>query len=157
MWLWRTPYLWFRAPGEPKYRIKWHWAHLRPEKDQPFSSCSVFKYCVTQRASSNSAAEASGMAVLWDRLVRYRSADGSEKYGIPLLDDTNQADSAKLAANGKLTVKVCTGKTALDASPTETTEIVEKLLGPLSVTEVPIIRCIGLNYKTHSRFECQSP
>jgi hypothetical protein len=29
---------------------------------------------------------------------------------------------------------------------------VHKLLGPLTKEDVPILRCVGLNYKTHSKY-----
>ncbi|KAE8442955.1 hypothetical protein EG329_002493 [Mollisiaceae sp. DMI_Dod_QoI] len=87
--------------------------------------------------------------VLWDRLVRYTSAGESKvKYGVPILSDPKD-DVAKLASKGQLKVKVCEGSDALSAIPIEKVETVQTLLGPLDEREVPIIRCIGLNYKTH--------
>lgn len=72
------------------------------------------------------------------------------RYGEPILSSSKGEDIARLADSGLLQVRVCTGNTALDAVPTEVVETAHKLLGPLSPAEVPIIRCIGLNYKTHS-------
>jgi len=90
--------------------------------------------------------------VSWDRLVRYTSTKGSNvKYGVPILSDPN-VDIANLASKGQLKVKVCKGNDALSAVPTEEVETVKTLLGPLDALEVPIIRCSGLNYKTHSKF-----
>lgn len=87
--------------------------------------------------------------VQWSRLVRYVSEDGQVKYGEPQLkseeDDVNQ-----LAHEGKLVVTVLEGSTPLTAKPTTKTETVAKLLGPLTPSDVSYIRCIGLNYKTHS-------
>lgn len=92
--------------------------------------------------------------VAWDRLVRYESEDapGHAKYGEPLLENSSPDDIADLAASGNLWVKVLEGSDALSAKPTENKEKVSKLLGPLAAEEVPIVRCIGLNYKTHSEF-----
>jgi hypothetical protein len=91
--------------------------------------------------------------VSWDRLVRYRSADTDKaKYGIPILSNPND-NIAELARTGHLKVKVCEGSDALSATPTEQVEVVQILLGPLDAREVPIVRCIGLNYKTHSKFQ----
>jgi len=88
-------------------------------------------------------------AVAWKRLVRYiSSADGSMKYGEPILEDDN-ADVAALAQQGKLKVHILEGSNPLDAKPTSHEDHVKSLLGPLRVEDVPIIRCIGLNYKTH--------
>jgi 2-keto-4-pentenoate hydratase/2-oxohepta-3-ene-1,7-dioic acid hydratase in catechol pathway len=88
--------------------------------------------------------------VEWDRLVRYVSkGDGKVYYGQPIL--SGGEDVAILAEQGKLSVMVCEGKDALSARPTTRNDEVERLLGPLLPEEVPIIRCIGLNYKTHIR------
>lgn len=87
--------------------------------------------------------------VAWKRLVRYiSSSDGSVKYGEPILEDAN-ADIAALAQQGKLKVHVLEGSNPLEAKPTSQEDHVKSLLGPLRVEDVPIIRCIGLNYKTH--------
>ena len=89
--------------------------------------------------------------VAWDRLVRYESQNepGQVKYGEPILEDSN-ADVAELARSGKLEVRVLEGGDALSATRSSATEMVGKLCGPLAASEVPIVRCVGLNYKTHS-------
>lgn len=85
----------------------------------------------------------------WSRLVRYISAkDAKTKYGEPIVESEN-ADIAAMAREGKLEVVVCEGSDALSAVPTGTKDSVKTLLGPLRPQEVPIIRCAGLNYKTH--------
>ncbi len=86
--------------------------------------------------------------VAWDRLVRYIASDGASKYGVPIASADDNI--AELSRKGELKVKVCTGSTALSAKPTDQTETVKTLLGPLTPQEVPYIRCVGLNYKTHS-------
>jgi 2-keto-4-pentenoate hydratase/2-oxohepta-3-ene-1,7-dioic acid hydratase in catechol pathway len=87
--------------------------------------------------------------IAWDRLVRYVSAsDGSVKYGQPILDSPD-ADVAALAKEGKLEVHVAEGGNPLAAKPGSQKDQVKSLLGPFRVEDVPIIRCIGLNYKTH--------
>lgn len=88
--------------------------------------------------------------VSWSRLVRYVGHDGNIRYGEPV-SEANDQDIAALAERGELHVHVCDGKTALTAQPTGQVEKAQKLLGPLQHAEVPIIRCIGLNYKTHSQ------
>jgi hypothetical protein len=52
-----------------------------------------------------------------------------------------------------LQVKVLQGDHPLSAIPTGQIEMVARLLGPLEPSNVPIIRCIGLNYKTHSTLQ----
>jgi 2-keto-4-pentenoate hydratase/2-oxohepta-3-ene-1,7-dioic acid hydratase in catechol pathway len=87
--------------------------------------------------------------IAWDRLVRYVSAsDGTVKYGQPILNSPD-VDVAALAKEGKLEVHVAEGGSPLAAQPGSQKDQVKSLLGPFRVEDVPIIRCIGLNYKTH--------
>jgi hypothetical protein len=87
--------------------------------------------------------------VPWTRLVRFVGVgDKDIKYGEPIADSSSNI--AELAKNGKLKVRVCEGDNPFLATPTETIATVKLLLGPLRPSDVPIIRCIGLNYKTHS-------
>jgi 2-keto-4-pentenoate hydratase/2-oxohepta-3-ene-1,7-dioic acid hydratase in catechol pathway len=87
--------------------------------------------------------------IAWDRLVRYVSAsDGNVKYGQPILSSPD-VDVAALAKEGKLEVYVAEGDNPLAARPGSQKDQVKSLLGPFRVEDVPIIRCIGLNYKTH--------
>lgn len=90
--------------------------------------------------------------VAWDRLVRYvpQGAEDTIRYGDPVLAESEIDNVAHLAAEGNLKVKVLQGDNPLDAQPTGEVDTVGKLLGPLAAADVPIIRCIGLNYKTHS-------
>jgi len=91
----------------------------------------------------------SSKLIAWDRLVRYVSAsDGTVKYGQPILDSPD-ANVAALAKEGKLEVHVAEGSDPLAARPGSQKDQVKSLLGPFRVEDVPIIRCIGLNYKTH--------
>ncbi|KAK5134584.1 hypothetical protein LTR08_006370 [Meristemomyces frigidus] len=85
----------------------------------------------------------------WDRLVRYVSAkDGKVRYGEPIVSGS-KPDIDELALKGGLKVKVLEGATPLQAAPTGEEDEVKELLGPLTPKDVPIIRCTGLNYKTH--------
>lgn len=86
----------------------------------------------------------------WDRLIRYVSAkDGEVKYGEPIVNDS-KPDIDALAQKGGLKVNVLEGPTPVEAKQTGEEDEVKELLGPLTPRDVPIIRCIGLNYKTHS-------
>lgn len=89
--------------------------------------------------------------VAWTRLVRFVAADGdgSVQYGEPIVEGPS-TDIAKLARDGKLEVHVCSGEDVFSAKTTSEKRLVKKLLGPLRPEEVPIVRCIGLNYKSHS-------
>lgn len=88
----------------------------------------------------------------WKRLIRYVSAkDGSIKYGEPIIpSDDTRPDIDALAQKGGLKVKVLAGDSPLSAKPTGEEDEVKQLLGPLTPEDVPIVRCVGLNYKTHS-------
>jgi hypothetical protein len=65
--------------------------------------------------------------------------------------NTASPDIDELAASGKLRVKVLEGATPVEAKHTGDEDEVKKLLGPLTPKDVAIVRCIGLNYKTHSK------
>lgn len=83
--------------------------------------------------------------------MRYVSADGGViKYGEPILADP-KADIAQLAERGALSVEVLEGSDIFSAKSTNKKDVVKRLLGPLEPLDVPIVRCIGLNYKTHSK------
>lgn len=87
----------------------------------------------------------------WKRLIRYVSAqDGSVKYGEPIVSE-DKPDIDALAQKGGLKVKVLAGESPLLAKPTGEEDEVKQLLGPLEPKDVPIVRCVGLNYRTHSK------
>lgn len=85
----------------------------------------------------------------WSRLVRYENHDGQIRYGEPVLPSPD-SDIIQLAGKGDLEAKVCEGIDALSAQPTSKIEAVKTLLAPLTEAEVPYVRCVGLNYKSHS-------
>ncbi|PIB02978.1 Fumarylacetoacetate hydrolase domain-containing protein 2 [Cercospora beticola] len=94
----------------------------------------------------------STMAPAWTRLIRYVSAqDGATRLGDPIIpsSETSHPDIDALALSGNLKVKVLEGRVAVQATPTGQEDTVKTLLGPLTPQDVPIVRCIGLNYKTH--------
>lgn len=85
----------------------------------------------------------------WTRLVRYISAkDGKIHYGEPIVSETHP-DIDGLAQSGRLEVDVLEGETPFSAQKTGEQDQVKQLLGPLAPRDVPIIRCVGLNYTTH--------
>jgi hypothetical protein len=90
----------------------------------------------------------------WKRLIRYVSAqDGSIKYGEPIVSSSDKnPDIDALAQQGGLKVKVLAGDNPISAKPTGEEDEVKQLLGPLTPKDVPIVRCVGLNYRTHSKF-----
>ncbi|KAL1857770.1 hypothetical protein Plec18170_002994 [Paecilomyces lecythidis] len=89
------------------------------------------------------------MSMPWSRLIRYRdSPEGPVRFGEPILNDGNE-DIASMALENKLLVKVCEGTDPFSLRVTDQIATVHQLLGPLAAQHVPIIRCIGLNYKSH--------
>lgn len=64
-------------------------------------------------------------------------------------------DLGSTTEDTKLQAKVIHGEDLYDTSGltkvTDKIVTVKKLLGPLAPSNVPILRCIGLNYAKHSR------
>ncbi|KAG9187695.1 fumarylacetoacetate hydrolase family protein-like protein [Alternaria panax] len=92
------------------------------------------------------------MAPNWDRLIRFIATDGRELRGQPILPSAD-FDVGTTTEETGLKAKVIDVKnndifdTATKVTDEEVT--VKKLLGPVTVDEVPIIRCIGLNFIKH--------
>ena len=95
--------------------------------------------------------------VPWTRLIRFQQP-GSSKilYGEPVAED--YSDLGQLASGGGLKAKIIQpgqdGEGIWSTETKVTDEIVNvgTLLGPLGVKDVSIIKCIGLNYKLHSKY-----
>ncbi|KAG6321224.1 hypothetical protein E4U44_005345 [Claviceps purpurea] len=89
------------------------------------------------------------MAPNWTRLIRFIAhEDGQVHLGevIP----TEHADVGLAAVDGpKVFAKAITGS-VFDGVVTSRTLTVESLLCPISASEVPLIRCMGLNYRDHA-------
>lgn len=84
----------------------------------------------------------------WEKLVRFEDAAGKSSFGEPIVD--NADDVSTLLDRGELSVKVFTGNSPFDLQPTFQETKVKKLLPLLYPSDVPIIKCIGLNYTAHS-------
>lgn len=90
--------------------------------------------------------------VAWDRLVRYVSAeDGQTRYGEPVVSGNDVERVAELAKEGTLKVTVLEGTEPITCTRTDKTDTVKVLLGPIQPHNTPIMRCVGLNYKSHSK------
>jgi 2-keto-4-pentenoate hydratase/2-oxohepta-3-ene-1,7-dioic acid hydratase in catechol pathway len=94
------------------------------------------------------------MAPNWDRLIRFVATDGRELRGQPILPSAD-FDVGTATEETGLKAKVIDVKNndIFDPATKVTDEevTVKKLLGPVTVDEVPIIRCIGLNFIKHSK------
>ena len=89
--------------------------------------------------------------VAWDRLVRYVSSEDNKiHYGEPIVQSEDIENIAQLATDGKLEVTVLEGTDPITVERTNKTDRVKILLGPITPQDCPIMRCIGLNYKSHS-------
>ena len=86
----------------------------------------------------------------WTHLIRFiAQEDGQIHLGQV---DTKSTPDLGTATHSKekVTAKLITG-TIFDGAVTEKQMTVAQLLSPLSPDEVPIIRCLGLNYRDHAR------
>lgn len=94
------------------------------------------------------------MHVPWERLIRFVADDGRILRGEPILPN-DDFDLGNTTEDTKLQAKVIQGFDIYDTTGQlqVTNEIVtvKKLLGPLTPEDVPILRCVGLNYATHSK------
>jgi hypothetical protein len=92
---------------------------------------------------------------MWDRLIRFVATDGRVLRGQPILPRPD-FDLGQTTATTKLQACVITGRDIYDetgdAKVSDEVVTVEQLLGPLAQEDVPILRCVGLNYAKHSLF-----
>lgn len=99
--------------------------------------------------------EERNMKPIWTRLIRFETEDGRILRGEPILPSEDY-DLGALKTSDRLEAKVLEGTDIFDVSGQTTftgeKAIVKRLLGPLTQADVPILRCVGLNYATHSEF-----
>lgn len=88
----------------------------------------------------------------WSYLTRVSDESGTVNYADLLLPSGAKIDELDaLLKQGHLQAKLLQGSSIFDLQPTDTVVNVKQVLGPLRWEEVPLVRCIGLNYKTHSK------
>lgn len=94
------------------------------------------------------------MKTAWSRAIRFIATDGRTLFGEPLLDSAD-ADIGHGREESQLQARVITGSDLYDESGatrvTDEIVTVKRLLGPLRQQDVPILRCVGLNYMKHSK------
>jgi hypothetical protein len=87
-------------------------------------------------------------------LIRFTTADGRVLRGEPILP-SEDFDLGKVTEADQLKAKVIVGDDPFDTTGntivSDEVATVKKLLGPLAKEEVPILRCVGLNYAKHSK------
>lgn len=95
------------------------------------------------------------MAAPWSRLVRFVDDNGNETFGDPCID--NEKDLHEKLARGDLWAIQYRGQSPFAASERGERVRVRDLLHVLKPSDVPIIRCIGLNYIKHIKEGGRSP
>lgn len=93
--------------------------------------------------------------VAWTRLIRFRAPNASAILnGEPIIPaNAVTTDVGALFLAGGLKARVISGDVFSDDAKIGEEEVeVKELLGPLAEEQVPIIRCVGLNYLKHSKF-----
>jgi hypothetical protein len=94
------------------------------------------------------------MKLAWKRLIRFEAIDGRTLRGEPVLPDED-FDLGNVKESDRLKARVISGGDIFDTTgKTKVTDeevIVKKVLGPLAQEDVPVLRCIGLNYSKHSK------
>jgi Fumarylacetoacetate (FAA) hydrolase family len=94
--------------------------------------------------------------VSWKRLIRFEDANGTIHHGEPIVEDGQ--DVGAIFESGNLEAYPIEGNDIYgDCRVTSERVAVEKLLGPLGQEEVPIIRCVGLNYMLHIKEAGRKP
>ncbi|KAH8588839.1 hypothetical protein B0O99DRAFT_524343 [Bisporella sp. PMI_857] len=97
---------------------------------------------------------------VWKRLIRFVATDGRILYGEPLLP-SEDFDLGVTTSEIGLQAKVISGSDLYDTTGktkvTDEVATVKELLGPLAQSDVPIVRCVGLNYAKHIKEAGRTP
>lgn len=92
--------------------------------------------------------------VVWKRLIRFVAVDGRILRGEPILPSPD-FDLGTTTPETKLQARIIVGEDIYnDTGATKISDevvTVKELLGPLAQADVPILRCVGLNYAKHSK------
>ncbi|KAL2204708.1 hypothetical protein CC79DRAFT_1309691 [Sarocladium strictum] len=100
------------------------------------------------------------MSVPWTRLIRFVATDGRILRGEPILPFP-EFDVGNFEPGTQLQAKVLVGEDIYDTTGatrlSDEVATVKKLLGPLGQDDVPILRCVGLNYAKHIREAGRKP
>lgn len=86
----------------------------------------------------------------FSRLIRFEDVEGNEHFGEPQIE--NADDLSTLLENGKLFAHIFDGVSPFNLSPQAGALYqVKRILPVLRPADVPIIKCVGLNYIKHSK------
>ncbi|KAJ6178947.1 hypothetical protein N7519_009408 [Penicillium mononematosum] len=100
------------------------------------------------------------MRVAWQRLIRFHAVDGRILQGDPILCKPD-LDLGYVTEKDKLQARVIVGDEIFDETGvtrvSDEIVTVRRILSPLAPSDVPTIRCVGLNYLKHSKREINQP
>ncbi|KAL3476545.1 hypothetical protein BJX99DRAFT_258290 [Aspergillus californicus] len=91
----------------------------------------------------------------WTRYIRFRDEDGIARQGEPQIDSADEL--LTFLEQGILFANELVGQDPFTAKQSGKTFRVQELLGPLAPKDIPILRCVGLNYATHIKELGRSP
>ncbi|KAK5271633.1 hypothetical protein LTR96_003458 [Exophiala xenobiotica] len=91
----------------------------------------------------------------WKRLIRFKTLEGEVHFGDPIIDAAEEL-TEKLWSR-TLEADILQGADIPNLRPTGSKARVAELIGPLTPAEVPIVKCIGLNYMKHIREAGRTP
>ncbi|KAK3946570.1 hypothetical protein QBC32DRAFT_357474 [Pseudoneurospora amorphoporcata] len=83
----------------------------------------------------------------FERLIRFQDEAGQPRYGEPVLSSIHDLDEA--VSQGTLEATVWEGSNIFSLAPTTQILSVKKLLPILTAEDVPLVKCVGLNYMKH--------
>ncbi|KAK3402697.1 hypothetical protein B0T20DRAFT_342492 [Sordaria brevicollis] len=83
----------------------------------------------------------------FERIIRFQDEDGQSRYGEPAVSSVDELDQA--VSQGSLKATVWEGSNIFSLTPTTQAANVKKLLPLLTADDVPIVKCVGLNYIKH--------
>lgn len=85
----------------------------------------------------------------WKRLIRFLDETGQERFGDPCIQDVEELQN--LYKGGDLFAMEYHGDNPFSLTETGRKLKIKRLLGILNPNDVPIIKCVGLNYLKHSK------
>ncbi|RDH34730.1 hypothetical protein BDQ94DRAFT_177579 [Aspergillus welwitschiae] len=101
------------------------------------------------------------MSLPWKRLIRFQASDGRILRGEPIIPAAGETDLGLITEVDGLQAKVLSGSDIYDVTgKTQVTDevvTVKRILSPLAQSDVPIMRCVGLNYAKHIREAGRKP
>lgn len=88
----------------------------------------------------------------WDRIIRFEGVDGKTAFGEPCITADEVFSIQELAEKGQLKAKCFEGGDVFSLEATDKVVEVKSLLPCLTTHDVPVVKCVGLNYMKHSKF-----